>query len=206
MGRAVSGCGLPWRCHRGVLGGVVVTVYQPCYCSRSDAQRAPDFTDGLMTNLQLDRAIQSASRNIEGNLKRIFVPWDGTKWWDFPNYQWVSPWALPLGRNDILCITSFSSGGVAIPLDTCFLRPANKRPGFPWIRIELDRSSGSTFGGYSSTPQNAIQVIGTWGFTADADEVAVLSAEPSENGTTAVISNSANVSAGDLLIIGYSRG
>jgi hypothetical protein len=185
-----------------------MTVTTPAYCSRTDAQRAVDFTDGLLTNQQIDRAIQSAARNIEGHLHRLFYPWDGTKWWDYPNYQYASPWKLRLGRNDLQCLTYFASGGVEIPLNTVFFRAdgAQKRPGFPWTRIELDRSSGSTFGGYSQTPQNAIQGIGTWGFTADADEVTTLAAELTEGGTAAVVADSSQVSAGDLLIIDYSRG
>jgi hypothetical protein len=61
-----------------------MSVTTPCYCSRVDAQRAIDFKDSLVTTAQADRAIQSASRNIEGHLHRLFYPWDGTKWFDWP--------------------------------------------------------------------------------------------------------------------------
>jgi len=184
-----------------------MSVSTVCYCSRTDAQRAIDFTDGLITNLQVDRAIQSAARNIEGHLHRLFYPFDGTKWWDFPNDQSAYPWRVWLDRNDVQCLTSFSSGGISIPLNTCFLRPANKLPGFPYTWIELDRSSTSTFGGNAATPQNAIEVTGTWGFTAEADEVATLPAAiSSTTATTISVSSSALVSAGDLLILGYGRG
>lgn len=176
------------------------------YCSRTDAQRAVDFTDGLITNLQIDRAIQSAARNIEGHLHRLFYPFDGTKWWDWPNSQRAYPWRLWLDRNDILCLTTFSSGGVSIPLNTCFLRPQNKRPGFPWTEIQLDRSTVAAFGGNAPTPQNAIQVTATWGFTGEADQVAALSANITSGAATFTVTNSALVSAGDLLIIGYARG
>ena len=68
-----------------------MSVTTPCYCSRVDAQRAIDFKDSLVTTAQADRAIQSASRNIEGHLHRLFYPWDGTKWFDWPNYQYAYP-------------------------------------------------------------------------------------------------------------------
>ena len=185
-----------------------MTVYEYAYCSREDAQRAIDFKDGITTEVQYktDRAIQSISRNIEGHLHRLFVPWDGTKWFDFPNYQYASPWELFLDRNDVLCLTDFSSGGIGIPLNTCFLRPANKRPGFPYTKIELDRSSGSTFGGNAQTPQNAIQAIGTWNFTADADPAGSLAAGVTSSTDPITVTNAALMGVGDTLILGYGRG
>jgi hypothetical protein len=185
-----------------------MAVYEYCYASREDAQRAIDFKDGITTEVQYktDRAIQSITRNIEGHLHRLFVPWDGTKWWDYPNYSYASPWELFLDRNDVLCLTDFSSGGIDIPLNTCFLRPANKRPGFPYTKIELDRSSGSTFGGNAQTPQNAIQAIGTWNFTADADPAGSLAAEVTSSTDPITVTNAALMGVGDTLILGYGRG
>jgi hypothetical protein len=190
------------------MGGDLVTVYEYAYCSREDAQRAIDFKDGITTEIQYktDRAIQSITRNIEGHLHHLFVPWDGTKWWEYPNYQYASPWELFLDRNDVLCLTLFSSGGINIPLNTCFLRPANKRPAFPWTKIELDRSSGSTFGGNAQTPQNAIQVQATWGFTGEADPVAGLAAAVTSSTTPITVTNAALMGVGDTLILGYGRG
>ncbi len=185
-----------------------MSVTTPCYCSRVDAQRAIDFKDSLVTTAQADRAIQSASRNIEGHLHRLFYPWDGTKWFDWPNYQYAYPWRLWLDRHDILCLTAFSSGSVNIPLNTCFFRPQTPKPGFPFTWIELDRSTSSVFGGNSATPQNAIQVTGTWNFTAEADQAgtATLAASITSSTSPVTVTDSSQASAGDLLIIGYGRG
>jgi hypothetical protein len=193
-----------------------MTVYEPSYCSREDAQNAIDFKDGITTEIQrkTDRAIQSVSRNIEAHLHGLYYPWDGTRWLDFPNYQRVSPWKaytwVPDGSGGttggLQCLTAFSSGGVSIGLDQCFLRPANKRPGYPYTSIELDRSTSATFGGYSATPQNAIMMTGTWGFTADADPAGTITAEISDSAGTIVVSDASQMGVGDLLIIGYGRG
>ena len=186
-----------------------MTVTTPAYCSREEAMGSVDFQDGITTAIQgkVDRAVQSTARDIEAHLHRLFYPWDGTKFFDWPNYQSASPWELFLDRNDILCLTQFSSGGVNIPLDACFLRPANKRPGFPWTKIELDRSSGSTFGGNSATPQNAIKPAGTWGFTADADPAGQLAAAVTSAGQAVItVSDASRMGIGDLLILGYGRG
>jgi|SRR5579871_5994774 len=186
-----------------------MTVNTPAYCSREDAQQSADFADGITTAIQVktDRAIQDASRNIEGELHRLFYPQDAVKFFDWPNYQRASPWRLWLNNHDLLCLTAFSSGGVSIPLNACFLRPANPRPGYPYTSIELDRSSGSTFGGNSATPQNAISGTGTWGFTADADPAGTLGAAvTSASQTTITVSDASQTGVGDLLVIGYGRG
>jgi len=186
-----------------------MSVQEVAYCTREEVHAAADFSDGITAEIQrkTDRAIQDASRNIEGNLHRLFYPWDGTKWFDWPNFQYASPWKLWLDRNDLLVLAAFSSGGVDIPLNACFLRPANRRPGYPYTSVELDRSSGSTFGGNSATPQNAIKATGTWGFTAEADSAGTLAAAVTSAGqATITISDASQVGVGDLLILGYGRG
>lgn len=96
---------------------------------------------------------------------------------------------------------------MSIPLGNVFLRPANSRPGFPFTSLELDRSSGSTFGGSAATPQNNIRAAGTWGFTGDADPAGPLAADvTSTSQGTITVSDASQMGVGDLLIIGYSRG
>jgi hypothetical protein len=193
-----------------VLGGDLVTVFEPCYCSREDTMRSVDFKDGITTEIigRVDRANQSTARDIEGELHRLFYPDDRVIWKDFPNDQYTSPWKLYLDNTgeEMVCLTSLSSGGIPIGLDQCFLRPQNPRRGFPYTRIELDRSSGATFGGQSATPQNAIKATGTCGFTADADPAGQLAAPAGGSDTTILISNAALMGVGDLLILGYGRG
>jgi hypothetical protein len=185
-----------------------MTVTTPAYCSRTDVQRATDIQDTVLNIARVDEAIQGAARDIEGNLHRLFYPWDGTKWFDWPNYQYAYPWRTWMDRNDILCLTAFSSGGAPIALDQCFLRPTNRKPGFPYTSIELDRSTSAAFGGVAQTPQNSIMAQATWGFTADAAQAGTATlADSATTGTNpVVVTDSSQISAGDLLIIGYSRG
>jgi hypothetical protein len=172
--------------------------------------RAVDFRDGITTEIQgkIDRGIQSVSRDIEGHLHRLFYPYDRTIWKDFPNHQYTSPWKLYLDNTgeEMVVLTSLASGGVPIGLDQCFLRPQNPRPGFPYTRIELDRSSGATFGGASATPQNAIKATGTCGFGADADSAGQLGTSAGDSDPTILITDASQMGVGDLLILGYGRG
>ena len=183
-----------------------MTVTEPCLCSREDVQRSQDWKPGLISDARLDRAIRSTRENIEGHLHRQFIPVDEVRWWDWPNYQGAWPWRLWFDRHDILCLTAMSAGTVTIPLNMCFLRPANPKPGFPWRWLELDRSSSAVFGGYAPTPQNNIKATGTWGFTAAADEVTALPSSVTSSATSLTVPDSSQTGIGDLLILGYARG
>lgn len=190
-----------------------MAVTTPTYCSREDAQRAVSFQDGLTSQVAgaVDRAIQSAARNIEGHLHRLFYPQDATRMFSWPNYQYEFPWRLSLGRNDLLQVTSLQTGyggssAVTIALDQFFMCPQDRKPGFPFRWIELDRSTSAAWGGGTQTPQRSIQVTGTWGFTADADSVTTLSAAATDTATTVTVADGSQTGVGDLLILGYAVG
>jgi hypothetical protein len=181
-------------------------IVTPCYASRNDVQRAPDFKDSLLTGVQIDRALQSVSRLIEGQLHRLFYPTDTTYQWDWPNYQYAYPWRLWLDQWDIVTLTGLQSpSGTVIPLQDVILYPLNRRPGFPYTRIELDRSTTAAWGA-GPTPQRSIQVTGTFGFTADSDQVTTLAAAvTTTTATTVTVADSSQTSPGDLLIIDSER-
>lgn len=188
------------------MGDLVAVVTTVCYCSREDAQRALDFKDGTLTNAQLNRAIQSAARMIEGHLHRVFYPYDATKYLDWPNYQYAYPWRFWLDQHDILALTTLQSPqGVMIPLWQVFLEPVNKLPEFPYTRLELDRSTVAAWGA-GPTPQHSIWATATWGFGADADPGGALAASILATDATVTVTDSSVVGVGDLIILGYGRG
>lgn len=182
------------------------------YCNRDDAQRSIDFKDGIDVSGAMDRALRSSTENIEAHLHRTFYPLDTTYFWDWPNQggsgggQYANPWRLWFDQKDCVVLTAFVTGGQVIPLNQVFLEPVNKRPGWPFTYLELDRSSTAAFGGNSPTPQHSIVLTGTWGFGADADQVAALGANVGNSDATVTLSDGADVGPGDLLILGYGRG
>jgi len=185
------------------------------YCSRDDAQRSVDFKDGVDVLPAIDRALMTATENIEYNLHRTFVPFDGTVYFDWPNQggsgggQYAWPWRLWFDQYDCTVLTNLTTGGVVIPLNQVFLEPVNnplKLRNF-YEYLELDRSSTAAFGGNSQTPQHSIVAAGTWGAGADADQVATLAAAVSTTSQVSVsVSDGSKLGVGDLLILGYGRG
>lgn len=187
-------------------------ITRPCYSFREQAQRSLTFPDGLDQQSIMDRALESAADNIDAQLHRKFYPDDGTRRFDWPNFQYETPWTFSLGRQDLVVLTqiqspgnSGGSGGVTIPLWQVLLEPVNKKRGFPYTRIELDRSTVAAWG-TAPTPQHSIWATGTWGFGADADQVATLAASVASGDTTVTVSDGSKCGPGDVLILGYGRG
>jgi hypothetical protein len=188
------------------VGGGVAVISRPSYCSREDVKRAPDFEGTARGNAQIDRAIQSVSDLIDGELHRVFYPRDATYKFDWPNSSFAPPWRLWFGQWDLIAATSVESPhGTTIPLSTVIFRPVNRKPGWPYTHMEIDRSTSSAFGA-GPTPQLAIWMTGTWGFTADTDPAGTLTAAVSDTtGTTVTVSDSSLLGVGDLAIVDSER-
>lgn len=187
--------------------GRPVAVTTPCYCNRDDVARALDFKPSQLVISRIDRAMQSAARNIEGHLKRKFYPQDRTLFFDWPNYQYADPWRLWLNQQDILAMTSLQSPlGTPIPLNQVFLEPVNKEAWEPYTSIQLDRSSNAAWG-TAPTPQHSIVAAGTWGYTAEQDPAGTLAAAvATTTATTITVSDASLCGVGDLLILDPGRG
>src|SRR6185312_3478191 len=67
-------------------------------------------------------------------------------------------------------------------------------------------STSAAFGGNAPTPQHSIMATGTWGFSADADQIATLYGAVTGSAATLKLTDGSQAGAGDLLIIGYGRG
>ena len=183
-----------------------MAVSRPCYSTREDVARAVDFKDSSLVNVQVDRAIQSAARNIDGRLKRVFYPNDRTRFFDWPNYQYADPWRLWLDQYDLVVATSIDSPqGTAVSLDQVFLEPVNKEDWEPFRSVVLDRSTDATWG-TAPTPQHAIAIAGTWGYNAEMDAAGTLAAAVSStSATTITVSDGSLMGVGDVLILDPGR-
>ena len=140
---------------------------------------ALDVKETARNDAQIDRAIESASRSVEGLLHRVFYPtFSATKYFSWPNWQSV-PWTLWLQGTELISVDTLVSGGITIPSGDYFLEPNEYGP--PYDRIEINRDSTSAFSS-GSTPQRSIAVTGTWGYQdvtipAPATQVTVTAAE-----------------------------
>lgn len=103
--------------------------------------------------------IEQASRRIDKWCDRRFYPRYATRYLDFQ-----SSYNLLLDE-DLLDVTTLSSGGTEVADTDYYLYPLNT---YPKWKIEVDQSTTSIMN-YSNTHQKAVTVVGTWGWHNDWD-------------------------------------
>lgn len=178
-------------------------ILRPCYCNRDDVKRALDLEITQVDDARIDRALQSVGETIDGHLHRYFYPVDTTCFLDWPNYQYAPPWKFYFdqpGYHDLMVMTQMQSpSGTPIPLWQVFLEPVNRKQGWPFTRMDLDRSTTAAWGSASS-PQHSILVTGTWGWYQPVAATA-LAASVNDSATSITVSDGSQAGAGDLLIL-----
>ncbi|MEU0207348.1 hypothetical protein [Streptomyces canus] len=179
---------------------------EPVYATREDVQRALDIKLTARNSAQIDRALQSASRGVDNDLcHRRFYPEIATKSFNWPDSQSATSWRLWLDENELISVTTLTSGGTTISSGDFFLEP--DRYGPPYNRIEINLGSSAAFGG-GDTHQRDITVTGLWGYRLDETSVGALTAAVSTTTATSMSVNaaaSAQVGVGSVLRVDSER-
>jgi hypothetical protein len=156
----------------------------PFYASRENVLDALDMKAAAYTSGQVDRAIDSASRAVEGFTRRIFYPLTATKSFDWPGRQ-DETWTIWLDGNDLASMTTLVAGGVSIPAAGYNLEPNEYGP--PYNRVEINRGSSYAFASGPLTPQRSIAMTGVWcGSPLDEASAGTLVAAITSSATTLV--------------------
>lgn len=175
------------------------------YATREDVKAELDVKETARSNGRIDRVLESASRSVEGLLHRRFAPVTATRYFDWPSGQYARPWRLWLDDNELISVTSLSSGGTTISASDYFLEP--NRSGPPYTRIEIDLSSSAAFGG-GDTHQRDITITGLWGYANDETTVGTTASAISATTATTVNVNgaaSALLGVGSVLRVDSER-
>jgi hypothetical protein len=91
------------------------------YATREDVMRALDVKLTARNARQIDRALESASRDADDLCHRKFAPVQATRYFDWPNPQRAASWRLWLDANELITVTTLVSGGVTIPSTEYYL-------------------------------------------------------------------------------------
>lgn len=176
----------------------------PVYTTREILMRALDQGQVLRNARNIDRCIESASRNAEGLCHRVFYPHTETKKFDWPNNQGALPWRLWLDDSSLISATTVTSGSTTIAASDYFLEP--QRTGPPYSRLEIDISSSASFG-VGDTHQQDISILGLWGETDDHTTVGTLTEalDATETAVDVSAAASADIGVGSILKIGSER-
>ena len=181
-----------------------MSITSPVYTTREILKRSLDQGEVARNNVNIDRCIESASRNIDGLCHRIFYPRTATKLYDWPNDQNALTWRLWLDGNDLISLSAASSGGTAIPVANINLEPNQYGP--PYNRVEIDIGTSSSFGG-GSTHQQDISLTGLWGWSDDQTNVGLTieALDATETGVDVTAAVSSRVGVGSILKIDTER-
>lgn len=179
------------------------------YCLREQVKAAVDIKDTARANAQIDRLIESASRGADKLCHRIFYPWQGTKYLNWPDSQSPTPWRLWLGEHEALSLSEVSAAGVVIPpvwsgsIAGYFLEPQASGP--PYNRLEINRAaSGSFLSG--NTAQRTLALTGLWaGARLDERPISLLSEALDTTETEIDVADSSLLGVGSVLRIDTER-
>jgi len=181
---------------------------RPCYATREETRRASDVQLAAYSDARIDRAIQSASRDVDKLCARNFMLNDTTHYFDWPNYQYAYPWRLWLDAAELADHTVnppvLNSGGVIIPNTAIFYGDPNY-PDPPFTYLELDRSQNFSFGN-GPTPQREIALTGSFGYWRVTEPAGTLAAAVTDTtGTTVTVSDGHTPGVGDMMIVDTER-
>jgi hypothetical protein len=171
------------------------------YATREDVKSAMDFKE--TSNAKVDRVIESASRSIEGLCHRRFYPTFATRRFDFPREDTSKSWRLWLDSNELISVSSMSSGNTTITSGEYLLRRSDDLDEPPYTRVELDLNSSAAFGG--SSTQQAITITGLYGFRNDESAAGTVVGAVDTSATRLDVTDSSAVGVGSLIRVGTER-
>jgi len=172
------------------------------YATREDVRLALDSKESAQNSAQIDRAIESASREAERICARKFAPVTATRYFPRPSGDYSRAYRLWLDENELISVTTLSSGGTAIASTDYFLEPVNSGP--PFRSIELDLDSGASFTSGASS-QRQISITGLWGYNDDQDAAGALAEALDASETEVQVTNSSVIGVGHILKVDSER-
>ncbi|RSN26498.1 hypothetical protein DMC63_01290 [Streptomyces sp. WAC 05977] len=171
------------------------------YCTREDVKSALDVAETARRNPQVDRAIVAGARAVDRLCHRVFYPELRTMTFDWLNRQSPRYNRLWLDANELISITSATSGGVTLPNAQLMLRPDD---GPPFTRLETDDSTSAAFTS-GDTTQRAISITGWYGYRDDTTDAGALASSVDSALGTVDVTDGSLVGVGSLLLAGQER-
>jgi len=178
----------------------------PWYATREEIKAELDVKETARSNARIDRALADATEAVDGLTHRVFYPQLDTRKFDWPPRAGATPWILRLNSNELISVTSLTSGGVTIADGGFLLRRADDRAEPPYTRIEINLGGDAAFGG-GDTYQQDIVVTGLFGYRNDETAVGATAEalDAVETGVDVDAATSAAVGVGSLLRIDTER-
>lgn len=180
------------------------------YCTRESVKTALDEAETARSNAQIDDAILSGARDVEGLCNRpeyAFAPVLATRYYDYPSRTSRAPsWRLRFedGRTVIsVSAVTVDNGATTLTAGQYFLTPVNSPP---YTGLEIDLGGSGSFSS-GDTYQRAIAATVLEGWTDDNVAIGALTGTlaASTSATASMTWTTARFGVGDILLIGTER-
>jgi len=178
----------------------------PFYATREEIKAELDVKETARSNARIDRALADATEAVDGMTHRTFYPVVDIRKFDWPPRAGMTPWILRLDANELISVTSLTSGGVTIALGDFLLRRADDKAEPPYTRIEINLGGDASFGG-GDTYQQDIVVTGLFGYRNDETTLGTTAEalDVSETSVDVDAATSAAAGIGSLLRVDSER-
>src|SRR6059036_42140 len=178
----------------------------PFYATREEIKAELDVKETARSNARIDRALADATEAVDGMTLRTFYPVVDIRKFDWPPRAGMTPWILRLDANELISVTSLTSGGVTIALGDFLLRRADDKAEPPYTRIEINLGGDASFGG-GDTYQQDIVVTGLFGYRNDETTLGTTAEalDVSETSVDVDAATSAAAGIGSLLRVDSER-
>ncbi|WP_157872127.1 hypothetical protein [Streptomyces silaceus] len=178
----------------------------PWYTTREEVKAELDVKETARSNARIDRALADAADAVHGLTHRVFYPTLATRAWDWPAGQSAPAWRLWLDGNELISVSSLTTGGKIIDPADYVLRRSDGRDEPPYTHLELNIGSSAAFGG-GATTQRAVSVQGLYGYRNDETPGGTITEalDAVETGVDVDAAASAAVGVGSLLRIDSER-
>ncbi len=177
----------------------------PVYATREAVASGLDTAVTSLSNAQIDAVIASASRAIDGDMRRVFYPTVATRYFDWLDHQFSYTWRLWLDDNELTAPpTAVVAGGVDITAGIIARNfSGDDRP--PYRALETDLSRNVAFNA-GFTFQKAVAVTGVFGYQISENAAGQLGAAITTTvAPTVTIADTVNIGVGSLLRVDSER-
>lgn len=179
------------------------------YCTRESVKTALDEAETARSNAQIDDAILSGARDVEGLCNRgedAFAPVTAIRYFDYPSRtSRQSSWRLRFEGHTLISATevTINNGATVLTADQYLLEPVNDPP-YTELQINLG-GTGSL--GSLTTWQRSTGITGLWGWANELIAIGSLTAtlDAAADATAALTWTTARFGVGDVLLIDSER-
>jgi hypothetical protein len=169
------------------------------YATVEDVRGALETAESRRSDTQIRRALESGSRSVEGQLRRVFYPELATRYKDWPNYQYADTWRLWLDKDELISVSTLAIAGTAT---TAYLLRPDTGP--PFTRIEMSLATSSSFSSGSSH-QRSIAITGVFGHSAPEEAAGELAEALDASETGVDVTDSATLGTGSVIRVDNER-